>query len=62
MTLDARLADAWSRLSAQIPDSEKATKCDYLIDNSGSLDATRQRVRAIYAELSQQALEKKPAP
>ena len=47
-------SDARSRLAAQIPDGEKAAKCDYVIDNSGSLDATRQRVRAIYEELSEQ--------
>jgi dephospho-CoA kinase len=52
-------ADAKSRLAAQIPDSEKATRCDYLIDNSGSLDATRLRVSEIYAELSQQARQKR---
>jgi dephospho-CoA kinase len=52
-------ADARSRLSAQIPDSEKAPKCDYVIDNSGSLDKTRQRVAAIFAELSQQARHQK---
>jgi dephospho-CoA kinase len=53
-------ADAKSRLAAQIPDSEKAPKCDYVIDNAGSLDSTRQQVSAIYAELSQQARQQKP--
>jgi dephospho-CoA kinase len=57
---EAIAADAKSRLSAQIPDSEKASKCDYVIDNSGSLDATRLRVRAIYEELSQQARIRSP--
>jgi len=52
-------ADARSRLAAQIPDAEKAPKCDYVIDNSGSLNATRQQVAAIYAQLSRQALHKK---
>ncbi len=52
---EAVAADARSRLSAQIPDSEKAPRCDYVIDNSGSPEATRQRVRAIYEDLSQQA-------
>lgn len=57
---EAVAADARSRLSAQIPDSEKASRCDYVIDNSGSLDATRERVAAIYTELSRQARHRNP--
>ena len=44
-------ADARKRLAAQIPDSEKIDRCQWVIDNSGSIDATRAAVKAIYSEL-----------
>jgi dephospho-CoA kinase len=44
-------ADARARIAAQIPDKEKAGRCDYVIDNTGSLDATRAAVEEIYVEL-----------
>jgi dephospho-CoA kinase len=28
-------------MAAQIPDQEKAGRCDYVIDNTGSLEETR---------------------
>jgi dephospho-CoA kinase len=48
---DGAQADARARLAAQIPDKEKAGRCDYVIDNSGSLEATRALVEKIYGEL-----------
>jgi dephospho-CoA kinase len=45
--------DARARLAMQIPDGEKAQKCDYVIVNTGSLKETRQTVKEIYAELKQ---------
>ena len=42
---------ARARLAAQIPDREKAPRCDYVIDNSGALEATRGQVDRIAAEL-----------
>src|ERR1700734_3281699 len=33
--------DARARIAAQIPDQEKAARCDYVIDNTGSLKETR---------------------
>jgi dephospho-CoA kinase len=44
------------RMAAQLPDEEKIKVADYVIDNSGSLDATRQQVKLVYAELEEQAL------
>jgi dephospho-CoA kinase len=44
-------ADARARLAAQIPDGEKAPRCEYVIDNTGSLEQTRIAVEAIYREL-----------
>jgi dephospho-CoA kinase len=38
-------------MAAQIPDEEKIKAADFVIDNSGSLDATEQRVQLVFAEL-----------
>jgi dephospho-CoA kinase len=57
---EAAAADARARLAAQIPDNEKAEKCDYVIDNSGSLEVTRLRVGDIYEALSRQAHSQNP--
>jgi dephospho-CoA kinase len=48
---DGAQADARARIAAQIPDNEKAGRCDYVIDNTGSLEATRAAVKTIYEEL-----------
>jgi dephospho-CoA kinase len=48
---DGAEADARARIAAQIPDTEKADRCDYVIDNTGSLEATRGLVETIYEEL-----------
>jgi dephospho-CoA kinase len=45
-------ADARSRVAAQIPDSEKIPLADFVIQNDGSLDATRLQVERIFAELA----------
>jgi dephospho-CoA kinase len=45
-------ADARSRLARQIPDAEKAARADYVIENTGSLDALRDRVEAIWLALT----------
>jgi dephospho-CoA kinase len=43
--------DARARLAAQIPDREKISRCEYVIDNSGSPENTRMAVERIYREL-----------
>jgi dephospho-CoA kinase len=48
---DGAEADARARIAAQIPDMEKADRCDYVIDNTGSLEATRAVVEKTYREL-----------
>ena len=50
LTLDAR-----ARIAAQIPDQEKVARCDYVIDNTGSMEETRAVVEGIYRELVQAA-------
>lgn len=39
------------RMAAQLPDEEKIKAADFLIDNSGSLDATRLQVESVFAKL-----------
>jgi dephospho-CoA kinase len=52
---EALTRDARARMAAQIPDQEKAGRCEYVIDNSGSLTETRRVVKEIYRELLQSA-------
>lgn len=40
-------------LEAQWPLKEKAARADYLVDNRGSLDESRERVQAIWLELQE---------
>lgn len=49
-------AEAERRNKAQLPDEEKVRRADYVIDNSGSLERTRQQVERIYAELKTMAI------
>jgi dephospho-CoA kinase len=43
--------EARSRIAAQMPQEEKLRYADYTIDTSGSLDDTRRRTEAVWAEL-----------
>jgi dephospho-CoA kinase len=48
---DAARAEVTRRMAAQIPDEEKIKAADFVIDNSGSLDATEEQVRRVFHEL-----------
>jgi dephospho-CoA kinase len=48
---DGAEADARARIAAQIPDQEKAARCDYVIDNTGSIEQTQKVVEGIYRNL-----------
>jgi dephospho-CoA kinase len=43
------------RMAAQLPDEKKVEAADFVIDNSGSLDGTREQVRSIYERLKTEA-------
>jgi dephospho-CoA kinase len=43
------------RSAAQFPDEQKVKAADFVIDNSGSLDATERQVREIFAHLKKEA-------
>ncbi len=40
------------RLAAQMPESEKAKIADFVIDNSGSLEQTREQAKEVWAKLA----------
>jgi len=42
---------ARARIAAQMPQAEKVARADYVIDNSGSPEATAEQVRKIFREL-----------
>jgi dephospho-CoA kinase len=42
------------RMVSQLPDEEKIKAADYIIDNSGSLDATKAQVEVVYWKLRDQ--------
>jgi dephospho-CoA kinase len=48
---DAARAEVNRRMAAQMPDDEKIKVADFVIDNSGPLEATEQEVRRVFAEL-----------
>ena len=52
---EAAEADARSRLAHQIPDSEKAPRADYLLENTGDIDALRAQVAALWPRLKHES-------
>ena len=49
--LETARAEVARRMAAQLPDEEKIKAADYVIDNSGSLETTRDQVQQIWANL-----------
>ncbi len=49
---DAARAEVGRRMGAQIPDEEKIRAADFVIDNSGSLEATERQVREVFLALT----------
>ena len=49
--LDSARKEVMRRMAAQLPDEEKIKGADYVIDNSGSLDRTREQVQAFWKQL-----------
>jgi dephospho-CoA kinase len=46
------------RMAAQLPEAEKIKVADYVIDNSGALEETREQVRQVWQKLGVAALDK----
>ncbi len=51
--LDAARREVARRMAAQLPDEDKIKAAHYVIDNSGSLDRTREQADKVYAALRQ---------
>jgi dephospho-CoA kinase len=51
-------AEVTRRMAAQIPDEEKIKSADFVIDNSGSLDATEAQVQRVFGALGEEAARK----
>jgi dephospho-CoA kinase len=49
--LESARKEVSRRMAAQLPDEEKIKVADHVIDNSGSLEATRQQVQAVWNQL-----------
>lgn len=53
LSQDSARAEVTRRMSAQIPDEEKIKAADFVIDNSGSPEATEAQVRQVFALLKE---------
>ncbi len=53
--LEAARNEVLRRMAAQLPDEEKIKVADHVIDNSGSLDQTRDQVRQVWQKLRAEA-------
>ena len=49
--LEAARKEVERRMAAQLPDAEKIKVADYVIDNSGALEHTREQVQSVWAQL-----------
>ena len=49
--LDTARLEVTRRMAAQLPDEDKIKAADYVIDNSGSLENTREQVRQVWEKL-----------
>ena len=49
--LEIARAEVGRRMAAQLPDEEKIKAADYVIDNSGSIADTRERVNVVWEKL-----------
>ena len=45
-------AEARRRLAQMLPDEQKASECDFVVCNDGSLDELREKVERLWGELS----------
>jgi dephospho-CoA kinase len=57
--LDAARKEVERRMAAQLPEAEKAKAADYVIDNCGSLDHTREQVRNVWEKLRAEAMTRR---
>jgi dephospho-CoA kinase len=58
LSIDEARKEVARRMAAQLPEAEKIKAADHVIDNSGSLDQTREQVRGVWEKLRSQAIAK----
>ncbi len=58
LDLEAARKEVARRMAAQLPEAEKVKAADYVVDNSGSLDRTREQVRELWEKLRAEAAVK----
>ena len=51
LDLEAARKEVARRMAAQLPEAEKIKAADYVIDNSGSLEQTREQVQQVWKKL-----------
>jgi dephospho-CoA kinase len=54
LSLEAARQEVTRRMAAQLSDEEKIKAADYVIDNAGSLDGTREQVHEVWQRLQAQ--------
>lgn len=59
LDLEAARKEVARRMAAQLPEAEKVKAADFVIDNSGSLDHTREQVRELWEKLRTEATTKR---
>jgi dephospho-CoA kinase len=62
LSLDAARKEVERRMAAQLPEAEKIKAADYVIDNSGPLDHTREQVQQVWLHLHAGALGQRAQP
>jgi dephospho-CoA kinase len=55
LDMEAARKEVARRMAAQLPEEEKIKAADFVIDNSGSLDKTREEARLVWGKLRGQA-------
>jgi dephospho-CoA kinase len=55
MDFESARKEVERRMAAQLPDEDKVKAADYVIDNSGSLEQTREQVRSVWEKLCAEA-------
>lgn len=55
LALDSARTEVARRMAAQLPEAEKIKAADYVIDNSGPLDRTREQVQEVWEKLLREA-------
>ncbi len=62
LSLEAAGKEVARRMAAQLPEAEKIKAADFVIDNSGSIEHTREQVEQVWQCLHEEALARRHGP